>query len=813
MEAITINQTEIYDALVKFLTNFKKDGADRKTMDYCKRKLELLENYWRDYQRNHRKCCEISEFDHVYFTESCYDKAEEVYLSAKQLITKTMELLLSKQQGVRQLPQLPQEAGVSNRTENASRSQANQQQDNAKSAERVDKLGDMIKKQTINFRAFKRTVATIEVEKLQNKWEFEDALKCLQSRWVRCRKCYASHNTLLHEGIMMKNQSNTSAKSYHKATTTPTNFRAAKNEHASTHVSQNDITETLLSTAIVKITGADGTQHTMRALIDQGSQISIISEHAAQILKLKRNKCKGTIFGIGEKENNCKGVMKLRIQSIYSDFAIEGETLIMKKTETENEPIKPKTNNAEPEAGSSRHTGSPAHPRIVNIALALLMFISIITPTTASFNYKQLNSNQTLYFDPLGKMQLIRDKWKLVTYYDMSPYWQGDKAVKDFTNYLEKTCETIKEPSHCHMILLQIRHDYNELQYYNQLLLSQHYNTRMRTRRGLINAVGSIANSLFGVLDESFAEKYKQDIELVHRNQNHLAELWKNQTSIVEAEHNILQRTEAMIEKQHKIINRHLHDLDLATSNIQKEIDVMTMHQDFTFSQLEYRELQIIYGQMPKDLVLPIDNVESDLQHIYKLLKTKAKANQIELASNILIPDLDQINHIVKIKIPSDEESPNDILERQGLNKSLSILGEQIKDLKSSKAEIDNISYHDIHHYTIGYILLTIAISGAAVWIWRRYCSLPTRRGGGEACQRQESTATAPKTISDVYSEVQPRMQTTADRQLSDNEQIGLSSFLAKRWPSTMRKKANTNRSTLPIPRKERVVTIEDSLV
>lgn len=2540
MEAITINQTEIYDALVKFLTNFKKDGADRKTMDYCKRKLELLENYWRDYQRNHRKCCELSEFGHVYFTESCYDKAEEVYLSAKQLITKTMELLLSKQQGVRQLPQLPQEAGVSNRTENASRSQANQQQDNAKSAERVDKLGDMIKKQTINFRAFKRTVATIEVEKLQNKWEFEDALKCLQSRWVvidnlhweiegengdenmwyqnefsehekiyndlkktinskmwsethrdkstpkmdipvfqgnyhhwtsfkdlftetihknpslsnaqkmqflkskvageaerlihhlqissenyevcweilnhrygnqrliftshvnillnlpnmqnqtmgmlkklhdvtkeclhaiqnlgvdittwdpllvhllaqkldsesfseymesvksprtlpilqefldflenkftaleasrrkqesnnqktiqpahqnqsyqkksfqfnnhqqssnnnqfykmknnvktmhvsksitcalcnadhglwlcaqflqmsdeqklktvnqlnycvnclfnhfnkqcfstkRCRKCYASHNTLLHEGIMMKNQSNTSAKSYHKATTTPTNFRAAKNEHAATHVSQNDITETLLSTAIVKITGADGTQHTMRALIDQGSQISIISEHAAQILKLKRNKCKGTIFGIGEKENNCKGVMKLRIQSIYSDFAIEGETLIMKsliknlpnktfvkpswphiqtinladpefytsravdlllgadvyckimlggilrgdsedqpiaqqtqlgwllcgtmktryncnvvlhntddlrrfwenedinqqnemstedheclqfflstterledgrfqvrlpfkkdskeqlgaskplalaqfrnlekklqrnpevkreyekfmneyitlnhmalsntnatpecylphhsviraestttklrvvfnasarslsgvslndimyrgpnlqqdlqelilkwrqyeyvytadiekmyrqilvhpedqpyqkilwrdnqnqpirtyqlttvtygtkpapflammclkqlataeqknypdaakaleesfymddycggqhsieqanqlkqdlikilrkggfnlrkwasnepkllsdldkslcnqqtyefkqsdstktlglawnpqkdkfifdskleqevttkptkrsllsdisklfdplgwltplsitmkimfqtvwlsnlswddilpndietkwtklrrdlkeintievnrwlgirkddkvqlhgfcdasnqayaaviycrvskgenstavlvaakakvvpinktistprlelmgaqllskliqkvkscledyniktycwtdstavlgwiqgdpgrwkpfvanrvqaitklipsehwkyvntsenpadcasrglatkqlkehelwwhgpswiksfqnqdttqptyitnlevkkssvnqsnavvvkqqnkpiilyiinhlltkfscyakiirifawllrlptanrvrspyltlqelrraniifiknvqqmefaddinslitkgkvhskskllslnpfldqdgilrvngrlknahlspgmkhpiiiphnhrittliikqaheltfhggarltlsnirqkywiisgymatkkyirqcvtchkqqpirqyqlmgdlpssrvnpatpfyhcgvdytgfveikankgrgikttkgyiaifvcmatkavhlelvsdltssaflaalhrmaarrgtprhiysdngtnfvganrllqeeyeclqqifsenfykeitelqvewhfnapscphagglweravrslkhhlkrvighqkltfeeyctllakieaclnsrplcaltedpedldfltpahflttrpgvtvmetaedartrwhlvtklygdlwkkwkseyltqlsarnkwlkyqknvkvgdlvviqednlpagrwpvgritevhpgnddlvrvvtlktkngyikrpivklsvlpvETETENEPIKPKTNNAEPEARSSRHAGSPAHPRIVNIALALLMFISIITPTTASFNYKQLDSNQTLYFDPLGKMQLIRDKWKLVTYYDMSPYWQGDKAVKDFTNYLEKTCETIKEPSHCHMILLQIRHDYNELQYYNQLLLSQHYNTRMRTRRGLINAVGSIANSLFGVLDESFAEKYKQDIELVHRNQNHLAELWKNQTSIVEAEHNILQRTEAMIEKQHKIINRHLHDLELATSNIQKEIDVMTMQQDFTFvsiatinlmqnlkriqdtlidtisevyhgqislhiltpAQLK-RELQIIYGQMPKDLVLPIDNVESDLQHIYKLLKTKAKvtetyiifeitlpliaresfqvykilsvpqetdnsmvsvipvsdyvavnlkkdsyfiptvhelntcllhgesfmcelfkpilslqndqnfceinpitykcnveksvcqnkwvelqstsqylyfccgsysvkiicddqvsvqqltgagvislsqscfikgkdfslyslqqqSNQIELASNILIPELDQINHIVKIKIPSDEESPNDILERQGLNKSLSILGEQIKDLKSSKAEIDDISYHDIHHYTIGYILLTIAISGAAVWTWRRYCSLPTRRGGGEACQRQESSATAPKTISDVYSEVQPRMQTTADRQLSDNEQIGLSSFLAKRWPSTMRKTANTNRSTLPIPRKERVVTIEDSLV
>ncbi|XP_022832139.1 uncharacterized protein LOC111360435 [Spodoptera litura] len=655
MEALSINQTEIYDALVKFLTNFKKDGEDRKTIDYCKRKLELLENYWRDYQRNHRKCCETAELGHEYFINNCFDKAEEVYLTAKMLITKTMENLLSKQHGVYQLPP---EASASNQTPSVSYSKTNQPQTNAKSVERVSKLSDMIKKQTINFRAFERTVATFEVEKLQNKWEFEDALKCLQSRWTvidslhweiegedgdenmwyqnefsthekiyiemkktinskmwsethrdkstpkidipifqgnyhqwtsfkdlftetihknpslsnaqkmqylkskitgeaerliyhlqissenyevcweilnhrygnqrliftshlnlllnlpnmsnqtmemlkklhdvtkeclhaiqnlgvdistwdpllvhlltqkldtesfseymesvknpralpilqefldflenkftaleasrrkqesnyqktnqpshqnhsyqkktlqfnnhqqssnnnkfyngknitrtmhvskpiicalcnadhglwlcaqflqmsderklktvnqlnccvnclfnhfnkqcfstkRCRKCNASHNTLLHERIMMKSKTNSSAKINPKAETIPTNV-------STTHVAQNNVTETLLSTAIVKVTGADGTQHTMRALIDQGSQISIINENAAQILKLKRKKCKGSIFGIGEKENSCKGVMNIRIQSIYSDFALEGETLIMK---------------------------------------------------------------------------------------------------------------------------------------------------------------------------------------------------------------------------------------------------------------------------------------------------------------------------------------------------------------------------------------------------------------------------------------------------------------------------------------------------
>ncbi|KAJ8704281.1 hypothetical protein PYW08_013005 [Mythimna loreyi] len=182
MEQLAINQTEIYDCLVKLLTNIKKDGADRKTIDYCKRKLELLENYWRDYQRNHRKCCEFAEFDHVYFTKNCFDKAEEVYRSTKQLITRTMENLLPKQQGVNQ-PLA--EARITNQSGHSSGSQESQQQRSEMPVpEENGKLEGLIKKQTINFRAFMRTVATIEIDQLQSKWEFDDALKSLQSRWT-----------------------------------------------------------------------------------------------------------------------------------------------------------------------------------------------------------------------------------------------------------------------------------------------------------------------------------------------------------------------------------------------------------------------------------------------------------------------------------------------------------------------------------------------------------------------------------------------------------------------------------------------------
>ncbi|XP_026322804.1 uncharacterized protein LOC113232343, partial [Hyposmocoma kahamanoa] len=65
---------------------------------------------------------------------------------------------------------------------------------------------------------------------------------------------------------------------------------------------------------------------------------------------------------------------------------------------------------------------------------------------------------------------------------------------------------SMEEHNKCNMITPQLRHEYIELQYYNQLLLTQHFSGHSRQRRGLINGVGYIANSLFGVLDDRFAE-------------------------------------------------------------------------------------------------------------------------------------------------------------------------------------------------------------------------------------------------------------------------------------------------------------------
>ncbi|VVC99824.1 unnamed protein product [Leptidea sinapis] len=136
-----------------------------------------------------------------------------------------------------------------------------------------------------------------------------------------------------------------------------------------------------------------------------------------------------------------------------------------------------------------------------------------------------------------------------------------------------------------------------------------------RRRRGLINGVGYVAHSLFGVLDDHFAEQYKLDINLVRHNQNHLIQLWKNQTSIIESEYNVLKRISSSIDKQHKLFNQYLNQLQTDTNDIKTHMQDIVTTNEFLLSSIA------LNGKLSKELALPIDISHSELQKMYPLLK------------------------------------------------------------------------------------------------------------------------------------------------------------------------------------------------
>lgn len=137
--------------------------------------------------------------------------------------------------------------------------------------------------------------------------------KCNSTK--RCRTCNYKHHTLLHDENLKGQQA--------KHTT------SSETERTSNHL--NGEQEILLTTLQLRVKNKEGDYVILRALLDQGSQVSLVTENAAQRLNLPRNKMNAAVTGIGTIMGKSKGMIKLECKSIHSDYTFATEALVMSK--------------------------------------------------------------------------------------------------------------------------------------------------------------------------------------------------------------------------------------------------------------------------------------------------------------------------------------------------------------------------------------------------------------------------------------------------------------------------------------------------
>lgn len=345
-----------------------------------------------------------------------------------------------------------------------------------------------------------------------------------------------------------------------------------------------------------------------------------------------------------------------------------------------------------------------------NLLGVFLTLITLINPTKQTddlVNLYPFQSERAVYFDNIGKLQSIHDSWKIVTYFNMTSYWQGVSNIQKLVSHVEASCEKFTYKTICESITTELKQEVQELKHNNYLLSPNQETIAKRVTRGLIDGVGYIANSLFGVLDSRFAEKYKRDIELLHQNEHHLLNLIRNQTTIIEAQNNILKRNEQAMNKQFQLTEQHLSYTNQYMNRIQKNIqedenmiyfNMLAMSANIILTKLRFiqdmllkiatnihhghvdtqllsteqmqRELNIISGQLPKHLTLPVDNVQEQLINIYKMLEVKwvilenyyiieitlplANDNWFQLYKPIPIPIMKRNNTSLLMKTESD---------------------------------------------------------------------------------------------------------------------------------------------------------------
>lgn len=313
-------------------------------------------------------------------------------------------------------------------------------------------------------------------------------------------------------------------------------------------------------------------------------------------------------------------------------------------------------------------------------------------------------------------------------YYNLSSYWNGVEKLQDYLQGLKTICDKL-EPRYCKTTLHQLSHELEILNYYNTVLLAPHKQLSGRSKRGLIDGVGYVANNLFGILDQRFADQYQVDIQAVKNNEAHLLELIKNQTSIIELENNVLKRNENNINKQFAVINNFMNQTDMRLESIESEIEI-TMATSFLSSasltaylllanlrnmqEMLYDTLVDIYkghmnvelltpvtlidqldkisGRLPKTLALPVHDVQNDIRDLYKLLYVRARITNNYFMFEIHIPLARNEDFILYQVIPLP------LKNARNEEKTLAVVSSKYIAVNLEKNTYTNLSEKEMNH-------------------------------------------------------------------------------------------------------------------
>ncbi|XP_011258489.2 uncharacterized protein LOC105252680 [Camponotus floridanus] len=155
------------------------------------------------------------------------------------------------------------------------------------------------------------------------------ASECRSTR--RCLKCGKKHHTTIHKWNPANTENQSEQANLNTSADTSTQSGPSKVLHTAIHPVQTSTTCILLATTQVLIINKAECTMKIRALLDQGSEVTLISERAVQTLRLPRSKSSIPLIGVGEQSSNrTRGLTSFKITSLYDkseEFQISAHIL------------------------------------------------------------------------------------------------------------------------------------------------------------------------------------------------------------------------------------------------------------------------------------------------------------------------------------------------------------------------------------------------------------------------------------------------------------------------------------------------------
>ncbi|XP_073949064.1 uncharacterized protein [Choristoneura fumiferana] len=152
-----------------------------------------------------------------------------------------------------------------------------------------------------------------------------------------CKLCHRRHHSLLHQSNWSNEKYVSKKGEQSEDVSAHLNLEDQSDQNDEEQLEENLISNfaskrstALLATALVPVKDAFGNVTVLRALIDQGSQATFISERATQMFKVKRKSVKGNITGVGGTRTLVNHVIQLEVLSrCESSFNLKVKMYVM----------------------------------------------------------------------------------------------------------------------------------------------------------------------------------------------------------------------------------------------------------------------------------------------------------------------------------------------------------------------------------------------------------------------------------------------------------------------------------------------------
>ncbi|XP_037937390.1 uncharacterized protein LOC119670695 [Teleopsis dalmanni] len=138
-------------------------------------------------------------------------------------------------------------------------------------------------------------------------------IKCNSTH--KCKKCNKAHNSLLHMEYNLNQRQQNSRN----------NPKINKEGKTYSTIIKDKKQLTLLPTVLISTKSSDGNIHQLRALVDQGSQVSMVSEKVVQLLILKKMKHMTKLSGVS---NTTVGTSNARVFMETSSSNLQSSTIL-----------------------------------------------------------------------------------------------------------------------------------------------------------------------------------------------------------------------------------------------------------------------------------------------------------------------------------------------------------------------------------------------------------------------------------------------------------------------------------------------------